>query len=162
MARLSREGSQGTLDYTMADLIVTDDTPGLEQLDVTAINKPDNTYDCILCLHVLHQVPDDRKAMREILRVLKPGGWAILNYRMDLGLETTNEACTTPEERRKQFGAEDQLRIYGRDFAQRIAGQGFEVEVVPYLEQIGPEAAEKYSLQTNPNIYVARKPPCFV
>jgi len=147
------------LDYTTAD-IAGGDTPGMEKLDVTAIDKADNTFDCILCLHVLHQVLDDRLGMREILRVLKPGGWAILNSRMDLGLETTNDTFVhaEPEVRREHLGAADQLRIYGRDFGQRIAQQGFEVQEVPFLDEIGSQAAEKYYLKTTPVIYLARKP----
>lgn len=50
----------------------------MRHMDITAMDFPDNTFDCVTCYHVLEHIPDDRKAMREILRVMKPGGWAIL------------------------------------------------------------------------------------
>lgn len=147
------------LDYTTAD-VAWGETPRMGEIDITEIHKPDNTYDCVLGLHVLHQVPDDRRGMCEICRVLKPGGWAILNSRMDLRLQKTNEAFVagSPQQRRRQFGGEDQLRIYGRDFSERLVEAGFEVDGVSYLEELGEEAVEKYFLKTNPLIYIARKP----
>jgi SAM-dependent methyltransferase len=122
------------LDYTTADI-----EPGrMEVLDLMNINKPEASYDVVLCIHVLEHVSDDNKALREILRVLKPGGWAILNPHMDLSLEKTREdpSVTSPEERRRLFNHEDHYRVYGRDIGKRFGDAGLDVEVVPYMEKV--------------------------
>jgi len=147
------------LTYTTAD-IVGGYTPWMETLDVTAIAKPDDTYDAVLCIHVLQAVEDDLRAMREIHRVLKPGGWAILNSRSDTSADATrpHPDAPTPEQRAKSTQQDFAYRIYGRDFAQRLAAQGFEVEVVPFRDSLGADTVRRFFLETPGDIYVCRKP----
>jgi len=98
-------------------------------LDVTAMPFPDDQFDLILCSHVLEHVPDDRQAMRELYRVLKPGGWAILMVPLDRACAVTQEDATVvdPEERKRLYGQFDHVRLYGRDYAERLKSAGFTV-----------------------------------
>jgi SAM-dependent methyltransferase len=144
------------LDYTTADI----EAGRMEVLDLTNIDRPDASYDVVLCIHVLEHVPDDGKALREILRILKPGGWAILNPHMDLSLENTREdpSATSPEERRRLFNQEAHYRVYGRDIGQRFGGQGLDVEIVQYMETVPIRLQKKYALDTPGVVILCRKP----
>jgi len=147
------------LDYVTADN-EGGDTPGMEVLDLMDIRKPDETYDVVLCIHVLEHIEDDFKALREIFRILKPGGWAVLNPHMDLALEKTFEdpTVTDPRERRRLFHQKDHYRVYGRDMDTRFAKAGFEVEMIPYMEAIPAAQRKRYSLDTSGVIVFCRKP----
>ncbi len=118
---------QNNLDYLTADL---NPEQVMIKMDITAIQYPENTFDAILCNHVHEHIPDDRKAMNELYRVLKPGGWAILQVPFSMVLEKTYEdfTITSPQEREKYFGQKDHVRIYGKDYTQRLKEVGFTVE----------------------------------
>lgn len=120
---------QKNIDYLTADLNAEQ---VMVKMDITDIQIPDKTFDAMLCNHVLEHIPDDRKAMRELHRVLKPGGWAILQVPVSKVLEHTYEdfTITSTLEREKHFGQKDHVRIYGKDFSQRLKEAGFTVE--PY------------------------------
>ena len=148
-----------TLDYTSGDLF----SKAVDvKLDVTAIQFADGTFDTVLCNHVMEHVPDDLKAMREILRVLKPGGIAFLQTPISLVLTTTDEELADiPEaERIRRFGQKDHCRIYARDYSQRLASAGYEVEVFRWTD--APEkfggAANRFALNPEEEIFVCRKP----
>lgn len=117
------------LDYRTADL-----EPGKADtvIDITQIPYPAETFDLIICNHVLEHILDDRQAMRELYRVLHPDGIAILQVPLSLKLASTYEdpSITEPEERIQAFGQEDHVRIYGRDYGQRLESVGFVVR--PY------------------------------
>jgi len=97
-------------------------------MDITDIHCADNYFDLILCNHVLEHIPDDRKAMRELCRVLKPGGKAILQVPLSILLKETYEdfSVTDPAERIRLFGQRDHCRIYGQDYENRLKESGFE------------------------------------
>jgi SAM-dependent methyltransferase len=105
--------------------------PGTIELDVTSIPFPDARFDLIICSHVLEHVPDDRKAMSEMHRVLAPGGSAILMVPINMRNAETAEdpAVTDPKERERLYGQFDHVRLYGRDYAQRLSDAGFTVAV---------------------------------
>ncbi len=92
----------------------------------------DQTFDAVICSHVLEHVPDDQKAMREIARILHPEGWAYVGVPLDGFREATYEDCSknTPQERLAAFGREDHLRVYGRDFATRMGRNGLQVKAI--------------------------------
>ncbi|MHC4789395.1 MAG: class I SAM-dependent methyltransferase, partial [Planctomycetota bacterium] len=117
-------------------------------------------FDVVLCIHVLEHVEDDRRAMREIFRVLKPGGWAILHSPVDKMRERTLEdrSVTSPERREQLYGQKDHLRIYGRDYVERLKEAGFRTRVDDYLRRLGPEAAERHRLGQELEIYVCSRP----
>lgn len=145
------------LDYTTTDL----NSPLADvKADICNLPFSDNTYDFILCNHVLEHIPDDRKALFEILRVLKPGGTAILQIPQDLARETTFEDhnITSKVERAKIFGQYDHVRIYGRDFFQRLRKMGFLVEEVDYTSRLTPEKIDYFRLAPGEIIPVCKKP----
>ncbi len=105
------------------------------QLDVMDLPFDDESFDFLICNHVLEHVEDDRQALAEIRRVLIPGGWAILMCPVDYRRETTLEdpAVITPEDRHRVFGQSDHARLYGRDYAERLSRAGFGVRADDYL-----------------------------
>jgi SAM-dependent methyltransferase len=132
-----------SLSYRTADL-----EPGRAELtlDLTAIDLPDNSVDVVICVHVLEHVEDDRQALRELYRILAPGGWGILQ--VPIFGDTTQEDPTvrTPEERLRRFGQEDHVRVYGRDFRDRLIDAGFELEVTVYRDQLSPRELVRFGL----------------
>jgi SAM-dependent methyltransferase len=131
------------VDYVAGDL---DPAPGDLALDVTGTGLPGASFDAVLCVHVLEHVPDDRAALRELHRLLRPGGWAIVQ--VPLMLETTDEDpdLTDPAERLRRFGQADHVRIYGRDFLDRFAGAGFAVTAHSMRGELGAVARWRYGL----------------
>ncbi len=112
--------------YVSADLGHTGDV----RLDVTALPFRHDTFDAVICNHVLEHVPDDRSAMREFRRILRTPGWAILESPVNGRLEKTYEdpAIVDPAERERAFGQFDHVRVYGRDFQDRLREAGFDLE----------------------------------
>lgn len=102
-------------NYTSGDL---DGTLAMEAIDITDIAKEDGLFDAVIASHVLEHVPADVQAMREIKRVLAPGGIAVLQHPIDVDLALTYEDCTIvdPADRTQAFGQADHVRVYGRDF----------------------------------------------
>ena len=137
--------NQKNLDYTTTDLF----SPLADvKADICDLPFEDNQYDVILCNHVLEHIPDDTKAMQELYRVLKPGGMAILQIPQDLSRATTfaDDTITDQKERAKIFGQYDHVRIYGRDYFDKLRSIGFKVIEEDYTHKIGPELVEKYCL----------------
>jgi SAM-dependent methyltransferase len=124
-----------SIEYLTADL----NNPAMLKMDITDIQYPDNYFDIILCSHVLEHIPDDEKAMRELSRVLNPGGWAILQVPILVEKTFEDPAITDPLEREEKFGQSDHVRIYGLDYRQRLEKSGFLVDVVPFLDNSVPE-----------------------
>jgi SAM-dependent methyltransferase len=128
------------------------------KLDLEDIDQPDESFDVIICNHVLEHVPDDRRAMSEIYRVLKSGGFAILQVPISFVLERTSEdpSVTDPAERARLFGQPDHVRLYGPDYPDRLGAAGFQVEI---FETSRAFAGETDRLEINPaeNIYIGRK-----
>ncbi|MBP2284204.1 SAM-dependent methyltransferase [Flavobacterium sp. CG_23.5] len=137
--------NQKNLDYTTTDLF----SPLADvKADICDLPFEDNQYDVILCNHVLEHIPDDTKAMQELYRVLKPGGMAILQIPQDLSRATTfaDDTITDQKERAKIFGQYDHVRIYGRDYFDKLRSIGFKVIEEEYTTKIAPELVEKYCL----------------
>ena len=114
------------IEYVTADL----DPAGVDvQVDITGMPFEDRAFDAILCSHVLEHVEDDRAAMAELARVLRPGGWLLVLVPLDLDCETTYEdpSITAPEEREREFLQDDHVRLYALDIADRLAGAGLVV-----------------------------------
>ena len=149
--------ARNNLDYVTADL---NSRLAQVKMDITNIPYEAKSFDVILCNHVLEHVVDDQKAMGELFRVLKPGGWAILQSPIDTSLEKTFEdfCIVSPEEREKAFGQRDHVRIYGRDYKERLEKAGFRVNVDRYAEEVGEELRKKYGLPKDEAIYVCAKP----
>jgi len=144
------------LDYTTTDLL----SPLADvKADICDLPFEDNTYDVILCNHVLEHIPNDTKAMQELYRVLKPNGIAILQIPQDLNRETTFEdnTITDKKERAEIFGQYDHVRIYGRDYFDKLRSIGFKVEEVDYTSKLSSEKIDKYRLAKGEIIPVCYK-----
>jgi len=112
------------LDYLTADL---NGSCAMVKMDITDIQYPDNSFDVIYCSHVLEHIPNDRKAMRELNRVLKPDGWAIIQVPITTEKTLEDLSVTDAVERRRMYGQEDHVRRYGPDFRNRLEEAGFTV-----------------------------------
>lgn len=147
------------LHYETADLMTTFiDAIGVRPdhvMSVTDIQFPDNTFDVVLCNHVFELVPDDLQGMSEIYRVLKRGGYAIIQGAVNNALPRTIETQSlSPEERKRIAGAHQHVRRYGRDYRDRLAAAGFEVEVNAYVKQLD---TQRYGLMPDEDVYVCWK-----
>lgn len=116
------------------------------KMDITDIQYPDESFDVIYCSHVLEHVPDDRRAMRELARVLKKDGWAILLVPMSGEKTMEDPSITDPEERTRLFGQADHVRLYGADYADRLREAGFNVEITEVKDLVGSDEAIRMGL----------------
>lgn len=111
------------LDYLTADLM-----PGaMVQMDLTDIHMPDETFDVVVASHVLEHIPDDRKAMREVFRVLKPGGWAVMQVPVTTTETFEDLSIVDPHERIRVYGHHEHVRRCGEDYYSRMSEVGFEL-----------------------------------
>jgi len=141
--------------YLTADL---HNERAMVKMDICNIQYPDNSFDVIYCSHVLEHVPDDRQAMREFHRILRPNGWAILNVPVTSEATYENPTIVEPEERQKVFGQEDHVRRYGPDYVDRLRDSGFEVEVVSVNNLANIEEAKLMGLtEASGEIYYCTK-----
>jgi SAM-dependent methyltransferase len=153
----SRLERRPNLDYVSLDLCAPE---AMVRADVTRLPFGKNQFDTVLCCHVLEHVPEDREAMREILRVLRPGGWAVLQSPVDYRLEETSEdPALGPEERTRRYGQPDHVRMYGPDYPRRLEEEGFLVESVPPGAWLGPAALRRYGLMEEEEVYLCHAPP---
>ena len=127
--------------------------------DICDLPFLDNSYDFILCNHVLEHVIDDDKAMRELYRVLKKNGLGIFQVPIDYNRDTTFEdfSVTNKKERNKLFGQYDHVRIYGLDFFDRLQKAGFYVERCEYTSKLPKEDIIKFCLPKKEIIPICRK-----
>jgi len=149
--------NQKNLEYTTTDLF----SPLADvKADICDLPFEGNSFDVVLCNHVLEHIEDDLKAIQEIYRVLKPGGYAILQIPQDYSLEKTYEdpTITSAEERMKHFGQYDHVRVYGWDYFDRLKKVGFEVKKVQIQKDLKTEDLERYALVKEEVIPVVFKP----
>jgi SAM-dependent methyltransferase len=146
------------LDYLSADLC---SPRAAVRLDVTQIPSPDGAFDVILCNHVLEHVPDDRRALAELFRVLRPGGWAVLQVPLCLTIDRTHEdpSVTTREDRERLFGQHDHVRLYAADYRERLKSAGFQVELWHWQADFDDGTGRDYGLIPEEDLYVCTRPP---
>ena len=145
---------RGNLLYETADLHQKWVT---HQTDITRMPLPDNSYEVIIAHHVLEHIDDDRRAMRELFRLLTPGGVAVLSVPLNASRRETyeNPRITTPEERFVHFSGNDHKRYYGLDFCDRLAAVGFVVATY----RLPPEDEVTYGLLRDEWLILASRPP---
>jgi SAM-dependent methyltransferase len=143
-------------DYTTTDLY----SPLADiKADICALPFEDETFDLILCNHVLEHIPDDHKAMSELYRVLKKGGTLIAQVPLEEGrLKSFEDDSITDKKKRTEiFGQYDHVRLYGMDYYQRLESIGFQTEAVDFLKELSEEEIIRYALPKKEDIPVARK-----
>ncbi len=124
--------------------------------DLTNLNFSGNTFDAIVCYHVLEHIPEDRRAMEELYGVLKPGGWAILQ--VPIWAEKTVEDPAVPREHYEAvYGHRDHVRRYGLDYKERLESVGFKVTVDNYTRTLSKAFIRRYGLFGSEDIYSCRK-----
>ncbi len=144
------------LDYTTTDL----NSPLADvKADICDLPFNNNTFDFILCNHVLEHIPDDTKALQELFRVLKPEGMGIFQIPQDLSREITfeDDTITDKKERAKIFGQYDHVRVYGRDYFDKLRSTGFKVREVDYTAVLSQDKIMKYCLAKGEIIPVVSK-----
>ncbi|MCR9162400.1 MAG: methyltransferase domain-containing protein [Nannocystaceae bacterium] len=137
------------LNYVTADYLRTDEDL---QLDLTNLDQPDESWDVLIVYHILEHIPDDRAAMKEMLRVLRPGGRAFVQVPIEVGRKKNYEdpSITTDAGRSKAFGQKDHVRKYGsKGFMRRLKAAGFEVDPVDYISMLDPAVVEKYRMSAS-------------
>jgi len=143
------------------DYVTTDLNSPLADVKADICNLPfsDNEFDIILCNHVLEHIPDDTKAMKELYRVLKPEGFGVFQIPQDLSrLETFEDnTITDKKERAEIFGQYDHVRIYGRDYFDKLLSVGFKVAEIDYTASLSEAEINKYRLAKGEIIPVVRK-----
>ena len=136
---------QKNLEYITSDL----ESPIADvKADICDLPFDDNSFDVVFCNHVLEHISDDTKAMQELFRVLKKGGFGIFQIPQDISREKTFEdnSITDRKERAKIFGQYDHVRVYGRDYFNKLRSIGFKVDEIDYTKKIAPEKLERFCL----------------
>lgn len=141
--------------YTTADLAAPDVDV---HTDITAMSFPEASFDVVICSHVLEHIPNDRAAMKELCRVLRPGGRALIMVPYSRE-HTTDEdlSVTDPAERERRWGQFDHVRLYGTDFAARLTEAGFVVNEVRPWEAMTAVARRRFGL-VDDSLFVCHRP----
>lgn len=143
-------------DYTTTDL----HSPLADvKADICDLPFKENTFDLILCNHVLEHIPNDQKAMQELYRVLKSGGTLIAQVPLEENRSATFEdnSITDKAKRTEIFGQYDHVRVYGADYYKRLERVGFKAQAIDFLKELSAEEVENFALPKNENIPVATK-----
>ncbi len=153
---LKKFKKQKNLKYITGDL----GSPWADvKLDVRNLPFAENTFDVAMCNHVFEHIDNDRLAMSEFFRVLKPGGWAIFQVPIRWNKKTIEDpSVTDPADRERLFGQRDHVRYYGMDYPDRLKEVGFNVTIFDYASKIGKEMTEKYALLPEEKIIFCQKP----
>ena len=136
---------QKNIEYITSDL----ESPIADvKADICNLPFKDNEFDVVFCNHVLEHISDDTKAMQELYRVLKKDGFGIFQIPQDLSRATTFEdnSIIDKKERAKIFGQYDHVRIYGRDYFNKLRKVGFKVDEIDYSKKISPKKIERFCL----------------
>lgn len=142
------------LRYTSADL----ESPAAdERFDICRIPYPDDTFDVVLCSHVLEHVSDDRRAMGELHRILRPGGWGVIQVPIKGEWTFEDSTVTSERDRHRVFGQRDHVRIYGRDYYDRLREAGFAVTLDRFAEELPSERVARHRLPVGEVICICTK-----
>lgn len=143
------------IDYFGVDLY---DRPNVKvKMDLISTPLRSEIFDAAICIHVLEHIEDDRKALRELYRVLKPGGWAVVSVPVRLDQKTYEDpTITSPEERERAFGETAHVRFYGYDLKDRFQECGFQVHL-DRGDEVDLHTRIKYGLRDDENIYHCTK-----
>jgi len=147
---------QKNLNYLTADI----ESPIADMhFDLHSIPLEDELFDVVFCNHVMEHVENPRQCMKEIYRVMKRGGWAIMQVPQDMTREKTLEdpAIVTAEEREKHYWQKDHLRLFGRDYPDFLREAGFEVVEFWLNQHLAPKVFERFSISSEEVLYIANK-----
>jgi SAM-dependent methyltransferase len=148
LSYLEKLRQQNNLEYIPGDKMVQgySNQKGINNLDLTQLEYDNCYFDYVIANHVLEHIPNDKKAMTEIYRVLKDDGIGVITVPIDEKLDKTYEdsSIVLPDDREKHFGQWDHVRLYGLDIKQRFEEVGFEVEMNRYYDSFSKEDYERF------------------
>lgn len=154
---IKRFRSLSSLDYVTGDL----DSPWADHhFDVHSIPFDDASFDIVMANHLLEHVDDDHAVLREFYRVLRPGGWGILQVPIDWTNPNTEEdrSITDPTELERLYWQRDHLRLYGyENYPHRLSSAGFTVEIVDMKDVLGASRYERYALGGEQWVFLVKK-----
>jgi SAM-dependent methyltransferase len=148
--------TQNNLNYTTADL----ESPIADlHFDLHSIPLEDNIYDVIFCNHVMEHVEDDHQCMKELYRVMKPGGWGIFQVPIDYNNNQTYEdkSLTSEKDRELHFWQKDHVRLYGLDYPKKLEKAGFKVDIFDPVNKLKEIDYQKLRLNPKELIFIANK-----
>lgn len=148
------------IDYYPADILPHLYQKGTKLLDLLQPNVPPDTFDVIIANHVFSYIHDDKKAMKNVYDLMKPGGWGILQVAIDVTKAVTHEdlTITDPKEREKVFGLNDHVRYYGLDYVDKLKDAGFTVIEDDYSAEFSEEDIFKYGFWKGDKFFLVKKP----
>lgn len=149
-----REHLAERYDYVSMDMHAAST---MVRTDITSMCFPDQCFDAVICNHVLEHVPEDRKALAELFRVLRHGGWASIQVPMEKGSTREDPAVVAPADRERLYGQGDHVRQYGDDFRDRLREAGFELIELEKAELLDAHALEKLSVSTENSVILVKK-----
>jgi predicted SAM-dependent methyltransferase len=147
---------QSNLNYLTGDL----ESPIADlHFDLHSIPLEDNRFDVVFCNHVMEHVTDPLQCMKELFRVMKPGGWAIMQVPQDMTRETTYEdsTITSPEDREKHYWQKDHVRLFGRDYPNWLEKAGFKVEEFELKKHYDAAKIGRFRLMKDEILYIFKK-----
>lgn len=154
---IDRFEQQPNVEYITADI----ESPLAKvKMDIHAIPFPEASFDVVFCNHVMEHVENDTQAMQEIYRVLKPGGWGIIQIPLfhPLPEKTYEDArIISAADREKAFGQSDHVRLYGKDYGERLQAAGFTVDENHYVDELPADEVERYALPIDEIIFYVEK-----
>ena len=148
--------NSSNIDYVDGDI---KKTRASKTIDITDIPFASSYFDVVICNHVLEHVENEIKALQELFRILKKGGFALIQVPIAKSLRKTYEnlSIVSSRDRAKHFGQWNHVRLYGRDYLERLEKYGFSVKVINPVSLFGIVYVNKYSLIANENLYVCTK-----
>jgi len=150
--------SSSYIDWLSADL---QSPRAMVRMDVTDMHFPAESFDVVYCSHVLEHVPDDRTAMRELARVLKRTGWAVIQVPISDDPTFEDPDIVDPREREIAFGQHDHVRRYGRDIEERLTEAGFVVDACVASDVATLQEIERMRLDSSEILDFCRRDPAF-
>lgn len=147
------------IEYHPVDIYPHMYPEGTVFFDLLNPGLPDNSFDVIICNHVFQYIEDDKRAMHNIYKLMKKGGWGILQVPIDTTRTVTYEdrSITDPLEREKAYGLKDHVRYYSYDYADKLRSAGFHVKVDDYTAEFSDEEIHKYGFWKGDAIYYCTK-----
>jgi SAM-dependent methyltransferase len=151
--------AQSTVAYVSLDIDMSR-RHAMVAMDLTRLGLASESFDVIICNHVLEHIRRDVTAMAELYRVMKPAGFGILQVPLSVISSRTyeNDACVTPYDRFRTFGQDDHVRIYGWDYVSRLRAVGFDVDVLTAVDLGGPAAVMEHALIDGEPLFVVARP----